>query len=471
MSIVKKLRSILQWFSLGFIVLFVACNPSTRQPNVIVILMDDMGYADAGFMGSKDLDVPNIDQLASEGVVFTDAHVSATVCSPSRAGLITGRYQQRFGHECNVPPAHLGIDTTEMTIGHAMQQAGYKTIAIGKWHVGDTQGRYPNNMGFDEFFGFREGSRSYWSNKNNDKDGSHKAIEHNNTRVDFEGYLTDVFGDKAVEYVDHKGDKPIFMYLAFNAPHTPMHAKKEHLEKYKDHPRKNYASMMWSADENIGKLVNKLKENGEYDNTLFFFLSDNGGAHNNESSCEPLKGWKGNKFEGGHRVPFFVTWKNGFDGGRTFKGLTSALDIMSTSIASTGIEVDLKRPLDGVDLLPYLKGETAGAPHQILFWRKEDMAAVRLDSLKLIRLNGYGYRLYNLNTDPGESEGLQKQHPRLFKSLKRNLEDWEKDLIEPKWLEGIWNDVTYEIHQALMENREPNYTDPWQMKKFGVKSE
>ncbi len=448
---------------------FVACSTEklVQKPNIIVILADDAGYADFGFMGSTDLETPNIDVLANDGVVFTDAHVSATVCAPSRAGLLTGRYQQRFGFECNIPPHGKGIGKDDKTIGDVLQDGGYKTIAIGKWHVGETDEHHPNNRGFDEFYGFLGGSRSYFLNEKTDKEGNPHAILHNNQQVDFEGYLTDVFGDKAVDYIEEYSNQPFFMYLAFNAVHTPMHAKKEHLAKYEGHSRKKLAAMTWSFDENVGKVIAKLKEKGIYDNTLIFFLSDNGGAANNQSSCEPLKGWKGNKFEGGHRIPFIMSYPAKVSGGKRFEGLTSAFDIFTTSLSVAGMNETTGKPLDGVDLMPYASGAKTGNPHEILFWRKDKMAGMRHNDYKLVRLDGYGYRMYNLKNDIGESKDLREQDKEEFDFMVQKLSEWDSTVMKPLWIENEgWNKVTYEIHQALMENREPNYTNPGDMKKF-----
>lgn len=431
------------------------------QPNVIVILADDAGYADFGFMGSTDLETPNIDRLAQDGVIFTDAHVSATVCAPSRAGLITGRYQQRFGAECNLPPHNLGVDTSEVSIASALKKQGYHTSVFGKWHLGEQEEYHPNSRGFDEFFGFLEGSRSYFPHEKNDRPGDPHEIQHNGKHVDFDGYLTDVLGEKAIEYVEQQKDNPFFMYLSFNAVHTPMHATKEDLKRYEGHERQDLAAMTWAMDRAIGKLVSKLKQEKIYENTLIFFLSDNGGAHNNQSSCLPLKGWKGNKFEGGHRVPFVMTWPKKIKGGQKYHALTSALDIYATAYEVAGGQGSPGKKLDGVNLMPFVTGKKETAPHEQLFWRKEGMAAVRQADWKLIRVDGYGYRLYNLDRDLGESKDLQLAEKSQMNDMKMALENWEEGLMAPLWTEDKnWNRVTFEIHKALMENRKSKIHSP-----------
>jgi arylsulfatase A-like enzyme len=435
------------------------------KPNILVILVDDAGYNDFGFMGCPDIPTPELDRLAEMGTIFTDAHVTATVCSPSRAGLMTGRYQQRFGHECNVPPHDIGMDPAEHTMGDVLGAAGYRTVCVGKWHLGNRTMYHPNNRGFDEFWGFLEGARDYFPSKKTDHPEHYRAILHNRTQVDFEGYLTDVFTDKAIDYMETTVNQPWFVFLSYNAVHTPMQAKQEDLDRFRDHPRQQLAAMTWSLDENVGRITNYLESRNELENTLIFFLSDNGGAgmNNNQSRNDPLKGWKGNKYEGGHRVPFFVTWKGTVPGGKRYDGLTSAMDVLATSVAASGLDKTTGKPLDGVDLLPFLKNEKAGEPHKKLFWRKDQMAGMRHGQYKLIRLEGYGYRMYDLAKDLGESVDLRDSHPGQFASMKSDLIQWDRETVLPWWYEGEdWSSVTYEIHRALMDNEEPRYINPGQ---------
>ncbi|RED50318.1 sulfatase-like hydrolase/transferase [Seonamhaeicola aphaedonensis] len=443
--------------------LLFACKSKTETskhepPNVIVILVDDAGYADFGFMGSNDLQTPHIDALAKSGVVFTDAHVSATVCAPSRAGLITGKYQQRFGFEAN-GTGGIGLSDDVVTIADIFKKNGYNTYALGKWHLGEDASDHPNNRGFDEFYGFLVGSRSYFPLENPSKE---QMLQHNGKRVVFEGYMTDVLGDQSVKYIQESSDKPFFMYLAYNAVHTPMHAKHEDLEKFSNHPRKELAAMTWSLDENIGKLIKKLETLGKRDNTLIYFLSDNGGAHNNQSSTGSLKGWKGNKFEGGHRVPFVISWPKMIEGDKTFDGLSSSLDIFATSLSASKIEKPETLELDGENLLPYLKGEKLGNPHESLFWRKLEESAVRMGDSKLIQLEGYGSVLYDLVSDLGETNDISDSNQVQLKEMLLEYKNWENTIMSPLWGEARdWMDVTYHIHKQLMQNKEPDYKDIW----------
>ncbi len=445
-----------------------ACgNRPDAPPNILVILADDAGYADFGFMGG-DIPTPHIDRLAESGVVFTDMHITATVCSPSRAGLITGRYQQRFGHEANIPPPDLGMDPSELTIGDALKLAGYKTGIIGKWHLGSRDQYHPNNRGFDEFWGFLGGSRSYYFDESkDDAEDQEREILHNESHVSFSGYLTDEFSSQSLSFIEENKDHPFFLFLSYNAVHTPMHTSDTDLERFKDHPRAKLAAMTWAMDRGVGMVLDKLEELELKENTLVFFLSDNGGAANNQSSNLPLKGFKGNKFEGGHRTPFILSWPARVPGGKQYDGLSSSLDIYATSLAAAGINKAPGKPLDGVDLIPHVTGIDPTAPHEALFWRKEKMAAVRTARYKLIRLDDYGYRLYNLQDDLGEINDLSESNPELLMKLISSLEMWEQELEVPLWHESEpWQEVTFEIHRALMENREVRIKSPADLHKL-----
>lgn len=432
----------------------------SERPNILLILADDAGYTDFGFQGSEDIETPNLDELAEDGVVLTDAHVSATVCSPSRAGLLTGRYQQRFGHESNVPPADMGTDTSEVTIADVLQQAGYRTSIFGKWHQG-TQPRYhPNNRGFDHFYGLLSGSRSYFPRDYGKGNAKTMMVNQEYTPMK-EGYVTDALGDSTADFIKRTNDQPFFAFLSFTAPHTPMQAKEEDMKRFEGHPRQTLAAMMWAMDRAVGKVVDVLEQKGELDNTLIFFLSDNGGSYFNDSSNGRLKGWKGNQFEGGHRVPFFVSWRNKLRGGRTFDGLSSSLDIFPTAMAAAGIMESPGKPLDGVNLLPYLRGEQKGEPHEKLYFRKGRPGGMRDGKWKLIRLEDYGSVMYNLEENLGETNDLKEGYPDQYKSMQSDMQEWEKGLVEPWWLEGrAWREVAYGIHKALMQNKKPEKVHP-----------
>lgn len=423
-----------------------------NQPNILVILVDDAGYNDFGFMGSKDMMTPNIDQLASQGVVLTDAHVAATVSSPSRACLITGRYGHRFGYECNPSDNDYGVSLDEQTIADVFKESGYRTAAIGKWHLGTLDKYHPNKRGFDYFYGMKAGGRDYfYDEKNSDRPGDERNILLNDKQVRFDGYLTDVFSEKAVEFIKNT-DQPFMMYLAYNAVHTPMQATQEDLDRFSGHPRQKLAAMTWALDRGVGTVIQGLKETGKFDNTLIFFLSDNGGATINNSSNYPLKGFKGNKFEGGHRVPYFIVWNGKIKSGIKFDGLASSLDIFATAIDAAGIS-KTKNKLDGVSLIPYLSGKKKGNPHEFLFWRKMDTRAIRMGDYKLIITHGVDSVLYHVKSDLEEMNNILDQEPEVYKRMAKRLKQWEdEECVEPLWTEKGWGKITNGYHQRLMHN-------------------
>lgn len=436
---------------------------ASDRPNILLILADDLGYADLGFQGAEDIQSPNLDALAAESIRFTDGHTSASVCSPSRAGLMTGRYQQRFGHESNSPPTPMGMDLQEVTLADTLKQGGYRTGLIGKWHLGNLDTQYPTARGFDYFYGLREGGRSYFYDpQRTDKAGNHRAIEENGEQVAFEGYLTDVLGEKAVEFVSAESAQPFFLYLSFTAPHTPMHATEADLARFsdiQDEKRRTYAAMIWAMDRAIGKVLAALEAQGTRDNTLIWFLSDNGGATNNGSSNLPLAGHKGIKFEGGMRVPFILQWKARLDEGREFDPMISALDIFPTSVAAAGVDLVGERPLDGVNLLPFLSNRDpdAAPPHQKLYWHKLWFSAMRDGPWKLIYVQDYGYALYNLDKDLEETVNLidRPEQAGRVHAMKADLNQWKQQMPDPLWREADrWFRTHKENHAKIIEGRD-----------------
>ena len=447
----------------GCISILLSCSSKTdSKPNVIIILADDAGYSDFGFMGSDEIKTPNLDQLALDGVTFNNAYVSASVCSPSRAGLLTGMYQQRFGHECNLDSdVNNSFDPNQITIAEALKTEGYSTGLIGKWHLGDKKQNHPLNNGFDYFWGFISGARNYFYDPNEVNRNSIRNVVENYSQTKFDGYLTDVLGDKAISFIDknYQSNNPFFLFLSFNAPHTPMHAKKEVLEKFKDNPRKVYASMMWSMDEAIGNVIESLKENNQYDNTIIYFLSDNGAAMSNDASPFPFKGWKGNQYEGGIKTPMIMTWKNKIKSNTQFDGFISALDIFKTSLEVSNVNKDLMIKADGKNIMNHLNDNTI--INENLFWRKDKMATVRSGNYKLIRLNDTSTVLYNIENNYFEDIDLKMKELYVHDSLLNMLSKWEMSLIEPNWIENKnWNVVTEMIYQDLMANRDIRAVSP-----------
>ena len=449
--------------ALGCFSLLVSCSSKTdSKPNIIIILADDAGYSDFGFMGSDEIKTPNLDQLALDGVTFNNAYVSASVCSPSRAGLLTGMYQQRFGHECNLDSdVNNSFDPNQITIAEALKTEGYNTGLIGKWHLGDKTQNHPLKNGFDYFWGFISGARNYFYDPNEEFRNSIRNVVENYTQTKFDGYLTDVLGDKAIGFINknHETNNPFFLFLSFNAPHTPMHAKDDVLEKFKDNPRQVYASMMWSMDEAIGNVVEALKENDQYDNTIIYFLSDNGAAMSNDASPFPFKGWKGNQYEGGIKTPMIMTWKNKIKSNTQFDGFISTLDIFKTSLDASNVNKEYMVNADGKNIMNYLNNNDI--KNENLFWRKDKMATVRSGDYKLIRLNDTSTVLYNIKKNYFEDFDLKINEPQVHDSLFGLLSSWENTLIDPNWIENRnWNIVTEMIYEDLMANRNIRAVSP-----------
>jgi len=418
-----------------------------RQPNIVILLADDLGYADLGFQGCQDIPTPNIDRLAAGGTRCTNGYVSGPYCSPTRAGLLTGRYQQRFGHEFNPGEAGAGMPVEETTMADRLKKAGYATGLVGKWHLGGNPRFHPNQRGFDEFFGFLGGAHPYFADRG-------APILRNDQVVDERDYLTDAFGREAVAYIDRHKDHPFFLYLAFNAVHTPMQADDARLKRFKkiaNPTRRTYAAMTSAMDDAVGAVLDKLTASGLEDDTLIFFFSDNGGPTMasttvNGSINAPLRGSKRTTLEGGVRVPFVVRWPGKVPSGKTFDGAFIQLDVLPTALAAAGVAVQPEWKLDGVDLLPWLRGEKQGAPHDSLYWRFGSQMAIRQGDWKAVRYDSTAdgkpgrkatpARLYNLADDIGESQDLAEAQPEKLKTLLANWDEWNAELVTPLWGSG-----------------------------------
>jgi arylsulfatase A-like enzyme len=436
----------------------------SARPNILVIVGDDMGYADIGVHGCHDIPTPHLDELAAAGVRCTNGYVSGPYCSPTRAGMLTGRYQTRFGHEFNPSGGRQrrgrrqreaqtqargdggnesGMPVSETTMADGLKSAGYNTGLIGKWHLGNADQFHPLRRGFDEFFGFLGGAHSYFP-------GERTTIVRGRERVDEQEYLTDAFGREAVAFIERHADEPFFLYLAFNAVHTPMHADDARLEKFQhiaDKQRRIYAGMMSAMDDAIGEVLAKLREEKLEENTLVFFISDNGGptlptTTVNASSNEPLRGSKRTTLEGGIRVPFFVTWPGQLPAGETYDELVIQLDILPTALAAAGIDVPGGANLDGMNLLPYLRGEQNGKPHDALYWRFGQQMAIREGDWKLVRYDpaadgekgaAKGPHLYNVAKDIGEQHNLLESEPQRAAALQAKWDEWNESNVPPRW--------------------------------------
>ena len=421
-----------------------------KKPNIIFLFCDDAGYADFGFQGSKIMKTPNLDKLAKSGALCTQGYVTDATCAPSRAGLMTGKYQQRFGYEeINVPGYmsenskflgdDMGLPLDQVTMADYLKKLGYTSAMIGKWHLGDADRFHPMKRGFDEFYGFRGGDRSYYAYK-----GELKGINLDKRMEsgigNFEepnGYATDVFGEKAVSFIERNKDKPFFLYLAFNAVHTPVEVTPEDLKQFPNlvGTRQELAAMTLALDRACGKVLDKLKELGLEENTIVVFSNDNGGPTDNNASINlPLSGTKSNHLEGGLRVPFLVSWPNHIKANTVYNYPVSTLDLLPTFyVAGGGNLADLK-DIDGVNLIPFLKGENTARPHEKMYWKKENRGVFRENDWKLIRFPDRPAELYDISKDISEEHDLATKYPERVRKMYKQLFAWELTLERPLWM-------------------------------------
>lgn len=461
-----KFKTTLLLLLLNLFLVEISVGQKNKKPNIILILADDLGFADLGLQGSLQISTPNIDALAAEGVNFTQAYVSSPVCSPSRAGLLTGRNQVTFGYDNNLAENNLGFDPEfaglpigEKTIADRLKDAGYVSGLIGKWHLGSKDQFHPLNRGFDEFWGYLGGGHDYFTSKEEGKGYLAPLISNYKTPQAI-AYLTDDKGDECVDFIKRHRDQAFFLYASFNAPHSPMQATIEDLALFShiaDVKRRTYLAMVHRLDVNIGKISQALKEEGLEENTLIVFLSDNGGpVDQNSSNNAPLNGQKGILLEGGIRVPFIMKWKGGIPEGISFTNPVIALDLMPTFLDLAGMEPKDSDRFDGVSLMPYLTGVKEGKPHESLTWRFTISAGIIEDNWKLIRLPDRLPLLFDLKTDISEQHNVALEHVELTQRLLKKLGDWDLSLPHPVFLEGAqWKvkqrdlyDAPYQMTQA-----------------------
>lgn len=421
----------------------------TNKPNFILIVADDLGYADLSYNGSNQINTPNIDQLAYQGVTFSEGYVSSPVCSPSRAGLLTGINQVEFGHDNNLggnqpgfDPQHLGLPLSQKTIADKLKPLGYKSGVIGKWHLGTEPQFHPLSRGFDEFWGYTGGGHDYFSFSPDGK-GYKSPIESNYKKPSPLTYITDDKGDECVEFINRHKNNPFFLFASFNAPHTPMQATQEDLELFKhikDIKRRTYAAMVHRLDINVGKIIKSVDQNELRENTLIVFISDNGGPTDSNASINaPFNGQKGILLEGGIHVPFIMNWSSLLKAGTTYNHPVSSLDIVPTFLNLAGREVQEEDNFDGVNLFPYITGKINTPPHQELKWRFTISAAIRDGDWKLIRLPDRLPALYNLSIDTSEQNDISLKYIQKTKELLQKLGSWDVGLPHPVFLEGaVW---------------------------------
>ncbi len=423
------------------LILFLATQAAIAapKPNILLIVSDDHGYADAGFQGSKQIPTPHLDQLAASGLRCTSGYVTHPFCSPTRAGLMTGRYQQRFGHEHNPrfdpTDASEGLPLTEKLLPEYLRPVGYVTGWVGKWHLGATPPHHPEKRGFAETFGFIGGGHRFINWETKPAVEYQVPIERNGQPVQLKEHLTTALGHEAADFVKRHQSEPWFLYMAFNAPHTPNEPTPERLARFAsiaDPKRRAYAAQVSLLDDAIGDILTSVKDTGQEQRTLVFFFSDNGGPIEPNGSINfPLREKKGTTYEGGVRVPFLISWPGTLPAGRDYPQPVCSVDVMATALSVAGVPMPADKKYDSVNLLPFLKGENSGAPHDRLYWRSDSRLAVHEGEWKLVRNAGQPDELFNLSSDVGEKNDLATAEPAVVKRLSAALEAWNKELIAP----------------------------------------
>jgi arylsulfatase A-like enzyme len=436
-----------------------SCGVETAGPNVVLILADDLGYCDSELYGCDTIPTPNLKRIADEGVLFTAGYVTSPVCSPSRAGLLTGRYQQRYGHEFLPSNDSVGLPAGEATLADAMRQAGYTTGMVGKWHLGDAEEFNPTHRGFDEFFGVvgwgsdyidptredvkssRPGQKTAQASKTAPVAswggrGGVSAIRRGTRVVEEEDYLTETFTREAVAFIEKHSSSPFFLYVPYTAVHQPLQVTQKYYDRFphiEDESTRIFAAMVSSMDDSVGSILDALERNGLDENTMVIFLSDNGAGVADYCSNEPLRLGKQTLFEGGVRVPFSMKWPGQIPEGMTYEHPVSALDIFPTAMAAAGHgEPSTNRPGDGVDLMPYLTGSIDDCPHDTLYWRSGANWAIRQGNWKLIHAGDRDW-LYDLSEDIGEQSNLAAERPEIVEQLKSAFDRWNSEMIDPLW--------------------------------------
>ena len=462
-----------------------------RPPNIILIVADDLGYNDitlsGGGVANGAVPTPNIDAIAKDGANLTQSYSGNATCAPSRAAMMTGRYATRFGFEFtpvpvqfakllghmetnaqhppiyhaelekDVPPmAEMTVPTSETTLPEMLKAKGYRTLMLGKWHLGETAATRPEARGFDEFLGFLGGAALFgetsdpnivearqdfdpidkflWANLpfavvNNNKPGRFKPSK----------YMTDYLSEEAAKAIEANKHRPFFMYVAYNAPHTPLQALKsdyDALSGIENHRLRVYAAMIRSLDRGVGHVVQAVKDAGLEDNTLIIFTSDNGGANyiGLPDINKPFRGWKATFFEGGIRVPMLVKWPAKITAGATFAGAAGHVDIFATAAAAAGADVPADKKMDGVNLVPFITGEAQGAPHQTMFWRSGHYKVLLAGDWKLqVSARPAKSWLYNLKDDPTEKTNLAETNPEKLAELKALLDQIDGEQSKPLW--------------------------------------
>mmetsp|Transcript_7111 Transcript_7111/g.17091 ORF Transcript_7111/g.17091 Transcript_7111/m.17091 type:complete len:491 (-) Transcript_7111:410-1882(-) len=444
----------MNYLASALLLLFVA-HASAQKPNVVLIFVDDLSYADIGPNGATDLKTPNLDRLAASGVNFANGYVTHHFCGPSRAGLLTGRYQARIGMEANVayaPMDHFNGAFTfaDKILPQHLKRGGYRTGITGKWNLGASPPNHPLNKGFDFLWGFLGGGHNYYTidtrtalHKNNIPlnsvmEGYFAPIYDGITGGDFTGYVTDRITDAAIEFMEDKSDDPFFLYVPYNAPHTPLQAPKRLVDKYAgiSNPRRQiYLAMVDSIDENIGRILDSLEDSGKRENTIIWFIGDNGGVYPSERSPLSdygdnggLRNGKGAFYDGGIKVPFIGSWPAKWPAGIKYDSMVISLDVAATALAEAGVDMSGFPKMEGINLTPFLQKTAEGEPHNFLYWRDVEQGglAIRSPTAKLVKPNEDSpLEFYLIAQDPFEKNNTIDLY-----------EDWAKRLAE-RW--NTWN--------------------------------
>jgi arylsulfatase A-like enzyme len=474
--------NIFTYFIISFLTLLIcsvnAEESETNKPNIIMIVADDLGYNDVGFNGSLEIETPNIDRIAEGGIVFTHGYVTHSICAPSRAAILTGKYQQKFGFEKNPSaiPNSGGVPDSEINLAEVLKMSGYKTAAIGKWHLGSGSNYSPNHRGFDYFFGFERGGSNYYPelltlnsySEVTERYGWYNLkILENEKPIEINSYLTDELSSSAVEFVKKTKDSPFFLYLAYNAPHTPMQADQKVYDtiEIKDPSRRTYAAMIKSLDNGIGKVLDILDELNLEKNTMVIFLSDNGGPElTNYSDNGILRGSKSEPYEGGIRVPMAIKWPSVYPAGLIFDKNISSLDFFSTIIESANVDLPNKKNLDGVDLTPCLIHSNCNALDRFLYFRSQSGWKVVLSphSVKIIshdkssEFKNTNTESYNLIKDPSEEHSNLNDHRDKYSEMTKNYKLWEKNFPGPAF-SGLGSEGFPELTLLFRIKRKINF--------------
>jgi arylsulfatase A-like enzyme len=471
-------------------------HPDTTHPNIILITVDDLGMADCSLYGEGKISTPHIERLGSEGIIFENAYVTSPVCAPSRAAMITGRYQHRFGFEFtmherylknqleylafkylvnsepwvakwtnSVPDAEAihnqGLPLSEITLAEILKKHGYNTGIMGKWHLGWSREKQPAAFGFEEQYGFFHSHSLYapegtdgivgqkieadwtdtyiWSGQRN---GPH-AIYKNGMEIEEQGYLTDRITEESIAYMNKQKGHPFFLWISYSAPHTPLQAPSEYVDQFsdiEDPVKRVYHAMISNLDDNIGRLMEYLADHKLTENSIIFFISDNGGAeYTHTTDNGRYEGGKNTEFEGGIKVPMIIRLPGRTAESGRFPHMVSSMDIFTTAIAAAGIPMMPGRELDGVNLIPYLMGENNTPPHEYLFWQRGISRVVRNNEFKLV-MNEYSGAeiLYDLRQNKYENPDVASTNPKIINELKTAFQDWTQIHQPPMWPSVIY---------------------------------